>query len=199
MSVFLHTDRVSVSSREAPPPATPPPPPFSGFFQLLCFADTVVPSLIKLWVKGNVRQTEKTLSTKLCGECRSVCAWTEGRPCLQMDRWVVRGGSRCLKWPLLLPFIEPLASTQRQGQPRTLNTLSCALMPEVSRPLPTSILFLRGFFCCDGCLGCIPVRRGLSRSTLWVEILLVWLMNGVIKRHYLIEWWLVLLGSCCLS
>lgn len=161
-------------------------PCFFSFFQLLCFADTVVPCLIKLWVKGNVRQTEKPFPPTSGRGCLLVCAWTEGQPCLQMDRWVVRGSSRCLKWPLLLPFIEPLASTQRQGQARTLKTLSYALMPEVSRS-PPSIQFLR----------CIPDGGGLDRSNLGVQFLLVSLMNGVVKRHYLIERWLVLLGSCC--
>lgn len=49
-----------------------------------------------------------------------------------MDRWVVQESSRCLKWPLLPPFIEPLASTQRQGRPQTLHTLACALIPKVT-------------------------------------------------------------------
>lgn len=70
-----------------------------------------------------------------CEACLSVCVWTDRQQCLQMDMWVVQGSSRCLTWPLLLPFIEPLASTQRQGQTQTLNTLACALMPEVTTAL----------------------------------------------------------------
>lgn len=47
--------------------------------------------------------------------CMSVCQWTEGQQCTQMDKWVVQKSSRCLKWPLLSSFIEPLASNTKAG------------------------------------------------------------------------------------
>lgn len=101
------------------------------------FPDSVVPSIIKpdisfqgsaRWCFSGFKQTQNKLtltdlphiiqrvwvSRRICVSV-SASEWTEGQRHTQMGRWVVQERSRCLKWPLLLPFIEPLAQTQRQG------------------------------------------------------------------------------------
>lgn len=126
---------------------------------------------------------EARLSVCICGSV-SLCEWTEGQQCMQMDRWVVQGSSRCLKWPLLPPFIEPLASTQRQGRPQTLNTLACALMPEVTTFPPWHPIFQ---------------KRILKKPFSFVDSFEITLSNESQNCLLLREWWLVALGSCCLS
>lgn len=58
--------------------------------------------------------------------CTSVCQGTEGQQCTQMDKWAVQKSSRCLKWPLLSSFIEPLASnTKAEAAPGIKYTCLC--------------------------------------------------------------------------
>lgn len=73
----------------------------------------------------------------------SLCKWTEGRQCMQMDRWVVRGSSRCLRWPLVPPFIEPLASTQRHGAATNIKYTCLPLNARGHFISPLAIFFLK--------------------------------------------------------